>query len=95
MIIVFIKKYEKDSQLINFFWKEIFNSHNQRRKEVIFGEVSSGLGPFGFPAATKKKKYVDKIKLSVIMRDALNKILKGWNFVPDEQRKKLVVFGWT
>ncbi|CAH1764745.1 1991_t:CDS:2 [Entrophospora sp. SA101] len=65
------------------------------KMEIIFGEVSLGLGPFGLPVATKKKKYVDKIKLSVIMRDALNKTLKGLNFVSDEQRKKLVVFGWT
>ncbi|CAH1770373.1 10352_t:CDS:2, partial [Entrophospora sp. SA101] len=57
-----------------------FLLNTPNKMEIIFGEVSLGLGPFGLPAATKKKKYVDKIKLSVIMRDALNKILKGWNF---------------
>ncbi|CAG8518740.1 13619_t:CDS:10 [Funneliformis mosseae] len=41
--------------------------------EVLFGEVSGGLGPFGLPAATRKKRFFDKIKLS---RKSV--VLYGW-----------------
>ncbi|CAG8755300.1 10441_t:CDS:2, partial [Ambispora leptoticha] len=69
-----------------------FLLNTPNKMEVIFGEVSSGLGSFGLPVAYRKKKYVDKVKLSVTMRDALNEILKGWNHISDEERKKLIVF---
>ena len=44
--------------------------------EALYGEVSGGLGPFGLSIASRKKKYLDKVKLSIMMRDSINKALK-------------------
>ncbi|CAG8640511.1 9387_t:CDS:2 [Funneliformis caledonium] len=65
------------------------------KAEVLFGEVSGGIGPFGFPAASKKKRFLDKVKLGVIMRDSLNILLKNWRHINDNERRKLTIYGWT
>nr|CAG8586898.1 8261_t:CDS:2 [Entrophospora candida] len=63
--------------------------------EALFGEVSGGLGSFGLPAAMRKKRFFDKIKLSVMLRDSLNSIIKKWRNLNDDLRKSVVLYGWT
>ncbi|CAG8459362.1 27165_t:CDS:2 [Gigaspora margarita] len=43
----------------------------------------------------ERKKYLDKVKLSIMMRDSLNKALKQWRNINDDDRKSLVVYGFT
>ena len=62
--------------------------------EVIYGEVAGGLGPFGIPAACRKKRFLDKVKLMTIMRDSINQLLKECKNVTDENRKEIIVYGW-
>ncbi|CAG8539139.1 212_t:CDS:2, partial [Paraglomus occultum] len=62
--------------------------------EALFGKVAGGLGPFGIPLACRKKRYLDKVKLAIIMRDSLNHILKDCLHISDDRRKALVVYGW-
>ncbi|CAG8590761.1 1155_t:CDS:10 [Funneliformis mosseae] len=35
--------------------------------EVIYGEVAGGLGPFGIPTACRKKRYLDKERMNLIV----------------------------
>nr|CAG8651698.1 15474_t:CDS:2 [Entrophospora candida] len=63
--------------------------------EALFGEVSGGLGPFGLPAATRKNHFFDKIKLSIMLRDSLNSVIKKWRNLNDDLRKSVVLYGWT
>ncbi|CAG8717536.1 43089_t:CDS:2 [Gigaspora margarita] len=44
--------------------------------ELLYEEVTRGFGPFGLSIASKKKIYLDKIKLSIIMYNSINKALK-------------------
>ncbi|RIB00610.1 hypothetical protein C2G38_2150799 [Gigaspora rosea] len=62
--------------------------------EVIFGEVAGGLGPFGVPTACRRKRFLDKVKLIVIMRDSINRLLKECDYVSNEERLEVVVYGW-
>ncbi|CAH1762775.1 15157_t:CDS:2 [Entrophospora sp. SA101] len=62
--------------------------------EIIYGEVSGGLGFFGMPASCRKKQYVDKVKLMIMLRDSLNQFFKICSYVMDEQLKKVIVYGW-
>jgi len=62
--------------------------------EAIFGEVAGGLGPFGSPTACRKKRFLDKVKLMVVMRDSINRLLKECDYVSDEKRLEIIVFGW-
>ncbi|CAG8654649.1 10591_t:CDS:2, partial [Ambispora gerdemannii] len=62
--------------------------------EAIFGEVAGGLGPFGALTACRKKRFLDKVKLMVVMRDSINRLLKECDYVSDEKRLKIIVFGW-
>ncbi|CAG8528955.1 3306_t:CDS:2 [Paraglomus occultum] len=62
--------------------------------EALFGEVAGGLGPFGIPSSCRKKRYLDKVKLAIAMRDSLNRILKDCLHISGERRKALVVYGW-
>ncbi|CAG8565223.1 2025_t:CDS:2 [Acaulospora morrowiae] len=39
-------------------------------------EVSRGLGSLGIPTACRKKRYLDKVKLMIIMRDSINRLLR-------------------
>ncbi|CAG8696534.1 15120_t:CDS:2, partial [Acaulospora colombiana] len=43
--------------------------------EVIYGEVAGGLGPLGIPMACRKKRFLDKVKLMIIMRDSIDRLL--------------------
>ncbi|CAG8510530.1 2409_t:CDS:10 [Ambispora leptoticha] len=61
--------------------------------EVLFGDVSGGLVPLGISSSSCKKRYLDKIKLAIIMRDFLNSVLKECQHVTNDQRKSLVVMG--
>ncbi|CAG8718083.1 4925_t:CDS:2, partial [Funneliformis caledonium] len=61
--------------------------------EVVYGEVSGGLGPFG-PSAHRKKRFLDKVKLMVTMRDSLNNLLKKYKHTSDKQRMDIIVYGW-
>ncbi|CAG8493923.1 46186_t:CDS:2 [Gigaspora margarita] len=63
--------------------------------EALYGEVSGGLGPFGLSIASRKKKYLDKVKLSIIMHDLSNKALKQWRHINDDGRKSLIVYEFT
>ncbi len=63
--------------------------------EALYGEVANGLSSLGTSLASQKKKYLDKVKLAVLMRDSLNSTLKKWKYLNDEQRKKIIVYGWT
>ena len=63
--------------------------------EALYGEVSRELVPFGLSIASRKKKYLDKVKLSIMMRDSINKALKQWRHINDDDRKSLVVYGFT
>src|SRR6266542_2617843 len=66
-----------------------------RKFEVIYGEVAGGLGPFGIPTACRKKRFLDKVKLMIIMRDGINQLLKECKNVTDENRKDIIiVYGW-
>ncbi|CAG8511508.1 24514_t:CDS:2, partial [Dentiscutata erythropus] len=62
--------------------------------EALYGEVSGGLEPFGLSIASRKKKYLDKVKLSIMMRNLINKTLKQWRHINDDDRKSLVVYGF-
>ncbi|CAI2177722.1 13174_t:CDS:10 [Funneliformis geosporum] len=62
--------------------------------EVIYGEVARGLGPLGIPMACPKKRFLDKVKLMVIMRDSINRLLNEMMYVSEETRKSLIVYGW-
>ena len=62
--------------------------------EALFGEVSGGMTSLGISSSSRKKRYLDKVKLSIMMRDSLNYALKGCRHVNDNQRKNLVVYGW-
>ncbi|CAG8512578.1 5320_t:CDS:2 [Dentiscutata erythropus] len=62
--------------------------------EALFGEVTGGLGPLGVAAACHKKRFLDKVKLMVIMRDSLNSLLKECDYVSDEERSNVIVYSW-
>ncbi|CAG8602131.1 13281_t:CDS:10 [Acaulospora morrowiae] len=62
--------------------------------EALFGEVSGGLGQFGIPTACRKKRFLDKVKLMVTMRDSVNRLLKECDHVSNEKRLEIIVFGW-
>ncbi|CAG8716083.1 3182_t:CDS:2, partial [Gigaspora rosea] len=62
--------------------------------EALFGEVSGGLGQFGIPTACRKKRFLDKVKLMVTMRDSINRLLKECDYVSNEKRLDIIVFGW-
>ena len=62
--------------------------------EALFGEVAGGLGPFGIPTACRKKRFLDKVKLMIIMRDSINCLLKECNHVSHEKRSEIIVYGW-
>ncbi|CAG8461713.1 13899_t:CDS:10 [Cetraspora pellucida] len=62
--------------------------------EVIYGEVSGGLGPHGIPTACRKKRFLDKIKLMIIMRDSINSLLKECKYTSFEKRTNLIIYGW-
>ena len=61
--------------------------------EIIYGEVSGGLGPLGIPTACRKKHYLDKVKLMITMRDSINGLLRECNHVAFEKRTNLIVYG--
>ncbi|KAF0392115.1 hypothetical protein F8M41_010594 [Gigaspora margarita] len=63
--------------------------------EVLYGKVSGGLFSLGLPTACKRKKYLDKVKLSIMMRDSINRVLEEWKNLSDNERSSLIVFGWT
>ncbi|CAG8457419.1 12399_t:CDS:10 [Funneliformis caledonium] len=63
--------------------------------EALYGEVAGGLSSIGISLASRKKKFFDKVKLAVLMRDSLNQVLKEWKYLCDDQRKELIVYGWT
>ncbi|CAG8801401.1 17729_t:CDS:1, partial [Gigaspora rosea] len=44
--------------------------------EALYGEISGDLGAFGLLIASRKKKYLDKVKLSIMICDSINKALK-------------------
>ncbi|CAG8804014.1 8155_t:CDS:2, partial [Gigaspora margarita] len=71
--------------------------HKADMKRILknYGEVSGGLGPFGLSIVSRKKKYLDKVKLSIMMRDSINKALKQWRHINDDDRKSLIVYGFT
>ncbi|CAG8715280.1 4428_t:CDS:2 [Funneliformis caledonium] len=62
--------------------------------EVIYGEVAGGLGSFGIPSACRKKRFLDKVKLTIIMRDGINRLLKECKHVTDESRRNIIIYGW-
>ncbi|CAG8527868.1 11147_t:CDS:10, partial [Ambispora leptoticha] len=62
--------------------------------EALFGEVSGGLGQFGIPKACRKKRFLDKVKLMVTMRDSINRLLKECDYVLNEKRLDIIIFGW-
>ncbi|CAG8617319.1 4012_t:CDS:2, partial [Cetraspora pellucida] len=62
--------------------------------EALFGEVAGGLGPFGVPTACRKKRFLDKLKLMIIMRDSINRLLKECDHVSDDEKLKVIVYGW-
>ncbi|RIA88385.1 hypothetical protein C1645_826451 [Glomus cerebriforme] len=53
--------------------------------EVIYGKVTEGLGPFGTPTACHRKRYLNKLKLMIIMRDNINHLLKECKYVSSEK----------
>ncbi|CAH1768215.1 2375_t:CDS:10 [Entrophospora sp. SA101] len=57
--------------------------------EVIYGEVAGGLGPLGIPTACRKKRYLDKVKLMITMRDGINRLLKECKYISFEKRLEL------
>src|SRR6185436_13976954 len=66
----------------------------QNKFEALFGEVAGGLGSFGVPTACRKKRFLDKLKLMVIMRDSINRLLKECDHVSDDERLEVIVYGW-
>jgi hypothetical protein len=41
-----------------------------------------------------QKRFLDKVKLMVIMRDSINRLLNECMYVIEETRKSLIVYGW-
>src|SRR5207247_9155140 len=70
-------------------------SRTPQKAEILFGEVSGGLNSFGLPSATRKKRFLDKIKLSVMLRDSINSLLKGRDHINADERKSIILYGWT
>ncbi|CAG8765805.1 14272_t:CDS:2, partial [Rhizophagus irregularis] len=62
--------------------------------KVIYGEVAGGLDTFGTPTACRKKCYLDKLKLMIIMRDNINRLLKECKYVSSEKCMNLIIYGW-
>ncbi|GES84237.1 hypothetical protein GLOIN_2v831856 [Rhizophagus clarus] len=62
--------------------------------EVIYGEVAGGLGPLGIPTACRKKRYLDKLKLMIVMRDGINRLLRECKHVPNDKRTSVIIYGW-
>ncbi|CAG8679552.1 10551_t:CDS:2, partial [Funneliformis caledonium] len=52
-------------------------------------EVSDGLGPFGITACCKKR-FLDKVKLMITMRDSINRLLKECDYVSNEKRLEII-----
>ena len=69
-------------------------SKTPNKFEVIFGEVTDRLDPFEIPTACCKKRFLDKVKLMVIMCDSINRLLKECDYVSDEKRLGITVYGW-
>ena len=51
-------------------------------------------GSFGIPSACRKKRFLDKVKLTIIMRDGINRLLKECKHVTDESRRNIIIYGW-
>ncbi|CAI2183122.1 4893_t:CDS:2, partial [Funneliformis geosporum] len=63
--------------------------------EVLYGEVSGGLIQLGLSASSRKKRFLDKVKLTIMMRDSINRVLDEWKNLNDDERSSLIIFGWT
>ncbi|KAF0478265.1 hypothetical protein F8M41_024068 [Gigaspora margarita] len=74
---------------------KVILTRTSNKFEALYGEVACGLCPLGMSLASQKKKYLDKVKLAELMRGSLNCILKKLKHLNAEQRKKLIVYGWT
>ncbi|CAG8824615.1 36291_t:CDS:2, partial [Gigaspora margarita] len=83
------------SENSNPFVKARMRRKTSNKFEALYGEVACGLCPLGMSLASQKKKYLDKVKLAELMRGSLNCILKKLKHLNAEQRKKLIVYGWT
>ncbi|RHZ69311.1 hypothetical protein Glove_284g54 [Diversispora epigaea] len=46
------------------------------------------------PTTCHKKRYLDKIKLMITMRDGINRLLKECKYIPSEKRMNLIIYGW-
>jgi hypothetical protein len=57
-------------------------------------EVAGGLGLLGIPTACRKKRFLDKVKLMITMRDSLNYLLKECNHVSHKERINIIVYSW-
>ncbi|CAG8572964.1 11986_t:CDS:2 [Acaulospora morrowiae] len=63
--------------------------------EALYREVAGRLSSIEISLASRKKIFFDKMKLAVLIKDSPNRVLKEWRYLCDEQRKELIVYGWT
>ncbi|CAG8710089.1 14647_t:CDS:2, partial [Funneliformis mosseae] len=61
--------------------------------EVIYGEVAGGLGLLGIQTACRKKRYLDILKLMIVIRDGINRLLRECKHVPNDKRTSVIIYG--
>ncbi|RIB26228.1 hypothetical protein C2G38_2065467, partial [Gigaspora rosea] len=60
--------------------------------QVLLGEISGGIVD-GKALACRRKQWIDKIKLMVMMRDELNQFIKEYKTAEGQDLIKLAVYG--
>ena len=68
--------------LSKFIWAKVdikgTLTRTSNKFEALYEEVANELSSLEISLASQKKKYLDKVKLAVLMRNSLNSILKKW-----------------
>ncbi|KAF0541211.1 hypothetical protein F8M41_005591 [Gigaspora margarita] len=60
--------------------------------QILLGEISGGIED-GKALACRRKQWVDKLKLMVMMRDELNQFIKEYKTAKSQDLIKLLVYG--
>jgi len=60
--------------------------------QILHGEVSGGLED-GKTLACRRKQWLDKIKLMIMMRDELNQLVRAYKNADSQDLVKVVVYG--
>ncbi|CAG8640490.1 3632_t:CDS:2 [Funneliformis caledonium] len=62
--------------------------------EVIYEEVAEGLGPLGILTAYCKERYLDKLKLMIVMHDGINRLLRECKHILNDKRTSVIIYSW-